>query len=76
MGREEAGGFGVKMFLVWADEHDYDEYDSFVVAANSPVEAMKLAHELPCSEMEMNVEYIGEAFKNEACIILGSFNAG
>ena len=31
----------MKVFLVWVDKYDYDEYDSFVVVANSEEEIRK-----------------------------------
>jgi hypothetical protein len=68
----------MKLFIVSTDDQDYgyDVYESFVIAANTPVEAKQLAHRLPCREIDMKVEYIGTAFKNKAEIVHSSFNRG
>lgn len=74
----------MKLYKVTANKCDYDEYDSFVLWANTPEEALFLA------QVEADKDYedkIGGNFADDAnikeiiepkdpCILLSSFNAG
>jgi len=76
----------MKIYLVTRSECDYDEYDGFVVAANSSEEA------LDCVEEKHNNRKFYSSWPNEGVksakeigytkeykdttVILGSFNAG
>ena len=57
----------------------YDQYDGFVVIANTPNEALSLCEDIYgwTTRDKINVSEIGIAQKNdEPRIVLGSFNAG
>lgn len=70
----------MKLYLVEADWCDYDQYDSFVVWAKSPDEALSLvrAKDDPTTMNNFNVNVKVTEIKKpkESCIVLGSFNAG
>ena len=61
------------------DEVDKDQYDSFIIAAKSPIEAFELAVKRACGRGFMNgngvvVKELDPQMKSG--IILGSYNAG
>lgn len=70
----------MKLYLVEADWCDYDQYDSFVVWAKSPEEALSLvrAKDDPTTMNNFNDNVkVAEIKKpKESGIVLGSFNAG
>lgn len=70
----------MKLYLVEADWCDYDQYDSFVVWANSPEEALSLvrAKDDPTTmnNFNDNVKVTEIKKPKESGIVLGSFNAG
>ena len=70
----------MKLYLVEADWCDYDQYDSFVVWAKSPDEALSLvrAKDDPITMNNFNVDVEVTEIKKpkESGIVLGSFNAG
>ena len=57
--------------------HDYDEYDSFVVAAESAFGAEQLVKDsIPYGESIESITLLGISIDDVECVILGSFNAG
>ena len=57
--------------------HDYDEYDSFVVAAESAFGAEQLIKDsIPYGEFIESITLLGTSIDDVECVILGSFNAG
>ena len=70
----------MKLYLVEADWWDYDQYDSFVVWAKSPEEALSLvrAKDDPTTmnNFNDNVKVTEIKKPKESGIVLGSFNAG
>jgi hypothetical protein len=70
----------MKLYLVEADWCDYDQYDSFVVWAKSPDEALSLvrAKDDPTTmnNFNDNVKVTEIKKPKESGIVLGSFNAG
>ena len=57
--------------------HDYDEYDSFVVAAESAFGAEQLVKDsMPYGESIESITLLGTSIDDVECVILGSFNAG
>ena len=56
---------------------DWDEYDSFVVAAESAFGAEQLVKDsIPCGESIESVAIIGTSNSDNEHVVLGSFNAG
>ena len=56
---------------------DYDEYDSFVVAAESAFGAEQLLEDyIPYGEFIESITLLGTSINDVECVILGSFNAG
>lgn len=70
----------MKLYLVEARWCDYDQYDSFVVWAKSPDEALRLvrAKDDPTTmnNFDDNVKVTEIKKPKESGIVLGSFNAG
>lgn len=70
----------MKLYLVEADWCDYDQYDSFVVWAKSPEEALSLVRAkddpITMSNFDDNVKVTEIKKPKESGIVLGSFNAG
>lgn len=70
----------MKLYLVEADWCDYDQYDSFVVWAKSPDEALSLvrAKDDPTTmnNFNDNVKVTEIKKPKKSGIVLGSFNAG
>ena len=72
----------MKLYLVEADWCDYDQYDSFVVWAKSPEEALQLAkYRITFGADEPTNFDTGASVTEikkpkESGIVLGSFNAG
>nr|DAO35432.1 MAG TPA: hypothetical protein [Caudoviricetes sp.] len=70
----------MKLYLVEANWCDYDQYDSFVVWAKSPDEALSLvrAKDDPTTmnNFNDNVKVTEIKKPKESGIVLGSFNAG
>lgn len=70
----------MKLYLVEADWCDYDQYDSFVVWAKSPDEALSLvrAKDDPTTmnNFNDNVKVTEIKKPKESGVVLGSFNAG
>lgn len=70
----------MKLYLVEADWCDYDQYDSFVVWAKSPDEALNLARAkddpTTMNNFNDNVKVTEIKKPKESGIVLGSFNAG
>ena len=70
----------MKLYLVEADWCYYDQYDSFVVWAKSPDEALSLvrAKDDPTTmnNFNDNVKVTEIKKPKESGIVLGSFNAG
>lgn len=70
----------MKLYLVEASWCDYDQYDSFVVWAKSPDEALSLvrAKDDPTTmnNFNDNVKVTEIKKPKESGIVLGSFNAG
>lgn len=70
----------MKLYLVEADRCDYDQYDSFVVWAKSPDEALSLVRAkdspITMNNFNDNVKVTEIKKPKESGIVLGSFNAG
>ena len=70
----------MKLYLVEADWCDYDQYDSFVVWAKSPDEALSLVSAkddpITMNNFNNNVKVTEIKKPKESGIVLGSFNAG
>lgn len=70
----------MKLYLVEADWCDYDQYDSFVVWAKSPEEALSLVRakddQITMNNFNDNVKVTEIKKPKESGIVLGSFNAG
>lgn len=70
----------MKLYLVEADWCDYDQYDSFVVWAKSPDEALSLIRAkddpITMNNFNDNVKVTEIKKPKESGIVLGSFNAG
>jgi hypothetical protein len=78
----------MKLYLLSrTDRVDYDEYDSFVVAAESEEEALKWFprgnksatneyYDGWVSKEDLKIECIGESNSSVEKVILASFNAG
>lgn len=70
----------MKLYLVEADWCDYDQYDSFVVWAKSPDEALRLVRAkddpITMNNFNDNVKVTEIKKPKESGIVLGSFNAG
>lgn len=71
----------MKLYRVTADTYSYDEYDSFVVWAESPEEAEQLAvKESTLSYRKSNFlkgcTVVEEVKPKESGIVLGAYNAG
>ncbi len=66
----------MKLYLVKVDgEVDYEMYNGFVIRAESPTEAIKIAQKLqPSKNIPHKAREIKKDGKSE--MILGSFNAG
>lgn len=64
------------LYLVGAVDCDYDQYDSFVIAADSVADARRIAiDEGTVIFRDAPVKFLGMTTEPEG-IILGSFNAG
>jgi hypothetical protein len=81
------GGSMMKLWLIERIDGmcGYDEYDSFVVAASSPVKAFNVIAKThpnraystwPVNFNQVKITEIGIAASKKQTIILGSFNAG
>lgn len=70
----------MKLYLVEASWFDYDQYDSFVVWAKSPDEALSLVRakddQKTMNNFNDNVKVTEIKKPKESGIVLGSFNAG
>ena len=70
----------MKLYLVEADWCDYDQYDSFVVWAKSPDQALSLVRAkgdpTTMNNFNDNVKVTEIKKPKESGIVLGSFNAG
>ena len=56
---------------------DWDEYDSFVVVAESAFGAEQLVKkDIPLGESIESITLVGTSIDDVECVILGSFNAG
>lgn len=70
----------MKLYLVEASWCDYDQYDSFVVWAKSPDEALSLVRvkddPTTMNNFNDNVKVTEIKKPKESGIVLGSFNAG
>lgn len=78
-----------KIYLVTAEEYDYDQYDSVVVLANNKQEAIELCKGKDYETNKYSIAFDGYFVKNQgkitikeidlnanAQVILASFNAG
>ena len=70
----------MKIYLIEFENHDYDEYNSFVVSAENKKDAIKvlkevihIEHSIPWTA-KYSIKEIKSGGKRR--IILGSFNAG
>lgn len=67
----------MKLYKISVDEFGYDEYDSYVVCAESEEEARKITPDNAFWPNDAKIEYLGEAKEGlEKGIIVASFNAG
>ncbi len=73
----------MKLYRVEADNHDWDEYDSFIVWAKDSAEALQIAKdEASAGWKERKTNFhegvtVSEVKKpKQSCILLASFNAG
>lgn len=72
----------MKLYKVTAKEYDYDQYDSFIVWANTPEEALFLARSVVNENFYARDSFASGANVEEAiepkypCVLLYSFNAG
>lgn len=70
----------MKLYLVEADWFDYDQYDSFVVWAKSPDEALSLVRAkddpITMNNFDDNAKVTEIKKPKESGIVLSSFNAG
>jgi len=65
----------MKLFIVSTDEWSYDQYDSHVIAAHTPEEAMSFAA-LPGPMDKFFVQEIGISNEKHPCTVHSSYNAG
>lgn len=64
----------MKPYYVWADDWDYDDYDSFVVVAENEDRALEMVKgKFNKWQGEIHVEEVDLITEG---IVLGSFNAG
>ena len=67
----------MNIYLVVFTGWFYDEYDSFVVAAESAFGAEHLVKKsIPYGESIESITLLGTSIDDVECVILGSFNAG
>ena len=66
----------LNLYKVSVEDYNYDDYDSFVVAAYTEDEAKELSSDLPGSKESYKIECIGLSNAVAPCIVLGSYNAG
>lgn len=70
----------MKIYHVWVDRYDYDDYDAIVVVAENEDDALFIAKNWNCGKSyfrkwqgEIHVE---EVALTARCVVLESFNAG
>lgn len=71
----------MKLYSVVADDFDHDEYDEFLIWAETPEQALEIAQKkarglLPDSNFSDKAEVTEVAPPAEPGVLLGSFNAG
>ncbi len=71
----------MKLYSVVADDFGYDEYDEFLIWAETPEQALDIAQKkargyLPHSNFDSKAEVKEVTPPAEPGILLGSFNAG
>ncbi len=71
----------MKLYSVVADDFGYDEYDTFIIWAETPEQALDIAREKTRdyrsrSNFDHKAEVTEVATPAEPGILLGSFNAG
>lgn len=64
----------MKVYNVWADYYDYDDYDSFVVVAENEDRALEMVKDK--FEKHQGEIHVEEEDLTTEHIVLGSFNAG
>ena len=70
----------MKVYLVYADDYDYDDYDALVVVAENEDNALKIVHSGYFNgsyfKKHQGEVYIKEVDLTTEHIVLESFNAG
>lgn len=68
----------MKLFKITVKEYHYEEFDSLIVSANSKEQAIGISYNLLYGNppIDWDIEEIGTYNKEEADILLASFNAG
>lgn len=65
----------MKVYSVWTDKWDYDEYDEFIVVANNEDSALTMVIG-SFEEYQRPYIHIKEVDLTTEHVVLGSFNAG
>ena len=66
----------MKIFLVWVDKYDYDDYDGVVVVAESKERALEIVNERNYFNENQGEVFITEVNTTMEHVVLESFNAG
>ena len=66
----------MKVFLVWVDKYDYDEYDGVVVVAGSKERALEIVNERHYFYESQGEIFVTEVDTTTESVVLESFNAG
>ena len=66
----------MKIFLVWVDKYDYDDYDGVVVVAESKERALEIVNERNYFNENQGEVFITEVNTTMEHVFLESFNAG
>lgn len=64
----------MKVYYVWADDWDYDDYDAFVVVAENEDRALAMVKNM--FEKHQGEIHVEEEDLTTEHVVLGSFNAG
>ena len=65
----------MKVYSVWTDKWDYDDYDAFVVVAENADRALEMVKQ-NFEEYQLPYVYVDEVDLTTEQVVLGSFNAG
>ena len=65
----------MKVYSVWSDKWDYDEYDEFVVVAKDSESALEMVRGI-FEEYQLAYIHVEEVDMTTEHVVVGSFNAG